>query len=69
MSKRLNRHKNILIELKEGEIFCKKCNGKGLIPNKRRNTPITTSKYLICNVCLGDGKIDWVENVTGKKIF
>ncbi|MFW9871520.1 MAG: hypothetical protein ACFFG0_00250 [Candidatus Thorarchaeota archaeon] len=66
---RLNKKKNQLIELKEGESFCSKCNGHGLIlrpKTKRYTLPLTAAKYLTCDKCLGAGKLDWVEKATGK---
>ena len=63
-----NKYKNKLIYLKEGEDFCKKCKGKGMVTIKGKFRFIFSTKYhtLKCNVCLGDGKIDWIEKVTGK---
>jgi len=63
-----NKYKNKLIYLKEGEEFCEKCKGKGMvtIKGKFRNPFDTKYHTLRCDVCLGDGKIDWIEKVTGK---
>jgi len=64
-----NRYKNKLVSLKEGEEFCKKCKGKGVVlaPGTFRHHPFTSKiNKLKCNICLGDGKIDWIEKVTGK---
>lgn len=58
--KRYNSEKKQLIELYEGEEFCSKCKGKGRVP-------IRDNIMLRCNLCNGDGKIDWVEKVTGKR--
>jgi len=39
------------IELKEGEVICNKCNGKG-----------TKDGIWLCDKCSGEGKVDWVNN-------
>jgi len=39
------------LNLKLGEVICDKCHGKGGW----------------CEKCHGDGKLDWVENIVGKK--
>jgi DnaJ-class molecular chaperone len=67
---RFNRFKNELIRLQEGEQFCKKCSGKGVVPNKNKiyySSVFPKLKYLTCSECLGDGKIDWIEKITGKE--
>ena len=66
---RLNKKRNQLIELKAGEQFCPKCRGSGLVPNRKKSLAWTTAKYLTCDKCLGDGKLDWVEIATGKNIM
>lgn len=56
-----------VIEIEEFEYICDKCYGKGQIKSKlktKSGRPIT----LRCNKCLGAGKLDWIENVTGKAI-
>ena len=65
-----NKYKRKVIVLSEGEEFCKKCRGRGVVyaPGKLKNPSFTTKVYpLRCNECLGDGKIDWIEKVTGKQ--
>ena len=60
-----NYHIKNYIEIEEGEELCPKCKGKG-----RVNVPSVVKFYnvtLCCDKCLGDGKIDWLEKVTGKK--
>ena len=59
--RRYNSHKKQIIELCEGEEFCPKCFGKGKVP-------IRDNIVLTCNICAGDGKIDWVEKITGKGV-
>lgn len=64
MNERYNDYRKRLISLNEGEKFCPKCDGRGRVKefNKYRVNKIS----LICNKCLGDGKIDWIETATGK---
>ena len=50
----------IINNLEEGEIICSECNGTGV--NRHG-----TFEY-VCSKCQGDGKLDWVENVVGKKV-
>lgn len=64
INKRYNINKKRYIELKEGERFCFKCDGKGCAPKKKEGLRTVMLK---CNECLGDGKIDWIEEVIGKK--
>lgn len=68
---RFNKFKKRLISLCSGEKFCRKCNGEGVVSNRSKNfrpLPITAAKYLTCSKCFGDGKLDWVEQVTGKAL-
>ena len=64
INKRYNINKKQYIELNEGERFCSKCDGSGRVRNRKYGLPIITLK---CDKCLGDGKIDWIEEVIGKK--
>ena len=68
MNKRYNSKLKRYVILNEGERFCPKCDGKGEIPKKSPNFFSKSNLMLVCNKCLGDGKIDWVENVVGKKV-
>ena len=49
----------------KGEIICPKCKGSGNqadwmhLPDYRA--------YMECSHCNGEGKLDWIENVVGKK--
>jgi DnaJ-class molecular chaperone len=53
------------MELKEGEVICPKCKGSGNqadwmhLPDYR--------VHMECCHCNGSGKLDWIENITGKK--
>jgi len=52
-------------DLEEGEMICSKCKGVGFL-NKIKSE--NTSMYKdICPKCQGSGKLDWIENVMGKK--
>jgi DnaJ-class molecular chaperone len=67
MNKRYNSHYKTYIYLNEGEEFCRKCDGKGRIFDKRRYfSNVKIVKSLICSTCLGTGKLDWIEKVVGK---
>lgn len=56
------RDKEKKLNLEEGEIICDKCNGRGVNPIKNKfEFPIP------CNKCQGLGKLDWIENIVGKK--
>lgn len=60
-----NIHLKRVITINECERFCKKCKGRGKV---RRDTisSIPSIITLVCDECLGDGKIDWIEEVVGK---
>lgn len=62
---RYNSHTRKHIVLKEGEYFCKKCNGSGVVP--RSNGYHKRNSTLVCDKCLGEGKLDWIEKAVGKR--
>lgn len=64
---RYNVNTKQYIYLDEGEDFCKKCDGKGRVMSKNKVFESTNRYSLICDKCLGCGKIDWLEKITGKK--
>jgi DnaJ-class molecular chaperone len=64
ISGKYNWFKRTLIFLKDGEQFCDKCGGWGVVSRTNPNKKVTR---LTCSKCLGEGKLDWVEKVTGKK--
>jgi len=66
INQRYNINKKQYIELLEGERFCPKCDGKGKVP-KTKMKGIHLTVMLQCDKCLGDGKIDWIEEATGKR--
>lgn len=55
-----------MVTLEPGEVKCDMCNGEGragwTIPIQHiRSYPI------ICGKCRGTGKLDWIENIVGKR--
>jgi DnaJ-class molecular chaperone len=72
MNKRYNAHKKNYVVLEEGQEFCRKCGGSGLVRknryDKRPFPPVPKNHMLVCDNCLGEGKIDWVEKATGKMV-
>jgi len=65
MDKALNTYLKKYITLDEGEEFCPNCKGKGKLPLKFDGKGL--SMLLRCHVCGGEGKLDWIEKVVGKK--
>ena len=71
------------IKLQKGEVICDKCKGNGLfciVQSKHitlqycynRQCLKTKSEcdgfnYQLCPKCNGEGKLDWVENIVGKR--
>ena len=58
--------------LKKGNIYCKECNGYGTIELSYKRCSYGSSndilvKNLVCPQCHGDGQLDWIEQVVGKK--
>jgi len=57
------------MKLEEGEGICDQCIGTGYelnIPIERYNAGYYNKHYK-CSKCQGEGKLDWVENIVGKK--
>lgn len=54
--------------LKDGDAFiCKVCGGTGKVREKQSRW----SRRVVrndCPVCKGDGKLDWIEKIVGKKL-
>lgn len=48
------------------EFVCKKCEGTGCY--RAITTDVKDPRFLNCPECQGEGKLDWVENIVGKKI-
>jgi DnaJ-class molecular chaperone len=71
MNKRYNAHKKNYVVLEEGQEFCRKCGGSGLVRRSKyegKHRPKRKNRMLICDNCLGEGKIDWVEKAVGKMV-
>jgi len=51
------------LKLSEGEVRCNVCDGDGIIKE------VTESSVTVgtCPHCLGNRKLDWIENVVGKR--
>jgi DnaJ-class molecular chaperone len=68
IEKRYNYYHKKIIAIGDGERFCPKCNGKGKIfSGKEFYLRRIFNIRLTCDKCLGDGKIDWVEQAIGKQ--
>jgi len=55
------------IKLKEGEVICDKCNGTGGEYQDPNVGPKMSNYFIKCDKCYGSGKLDWIENIVGKK--
>jgi len=49
------------MNLEEDEHICPKCNGNRVVCRKKDDV------WIICPFCQGVGKLDWIENVVGKR--
>lgn len=65
--KRYNSNFKRFIKLNDGERFCPKCDGNGRVKRERIGEFPLFHSTLKCDKCLGDGKIDWIEEATGKR--
>jgi hypothetical protein len=54
------------MKVKEYEYICDECDGLGLVKRKYEEFEFVT-KSTTCPKCLGAGKLDFIENITGKK--
>ncbi len=53
-------------KIKESEVVCTECNGKGYMQfKKHKKSKFFTQVY--CEECEGSGKLDWIENIVGKR--
>ena len=52
-------------KLEEWETVCNKCDGGGSFPKKFAK--LEDPYYSICSKCQGEGKVDWIENIVGRK--
>lgn len=60
------------VDLKPGEMICSECKGKRFItkvyiPPNQFGKPKEKTDINTCPKCYGAGKVDWVENIVGKK--
>ena len=53
--------------LKEGMVYCKKCNGNGLIKPYRLEPYLRVTNK--CDKCNGIGQILWIDLITGKEPY
>jgi len=51
--------------LEDHEVFCPKCKGTGKGETWKSGEFEFTPE---CNHCLGEGKLDWLERIIGKKL-
>lgn len=49
------------MKLNKGEIICPKCNGTGI--NVFESEGRKSRGVFICNICGGEKKIDWIQNI------
>lgn len=47
------------------EFVCEKCEGTGCY--RSITSDVTDPRFLRCPQCQGEGKLDWIENIVGKK--
>mgnify|MGYP002628953280 CR=1 FL=1 len=59
------------MEIEPGEVICDKCNGTGetirLFMFNYSGMNEHGERKDMCPKCKGDGKLDWIDNVLGKK--
>jgi len=48
------------MDLKDGEVICPECEGNYIVGKGK-------SVVWGCDKCKGYGKLDWIENIVGKK--
>ncbi len=53
------------VNLEEWEMVCDKCKGGGSFPKKF--SKLEDPYYSTCSKCQGKGKVDWIENIVGRK--
>jgi len=55
------------MELEPGEVICNKCDGETFIRYTEERGNGFYPMKIVCNKCNGTGKLDWIENIVGKK--
>jgi len=48
-------------------MICDQCEGTGKVPVSKHNGITVIESLKQCPKCVGHGKVDWVENVVGKR--
>jgi hypothetical protein len=59
------KENNSNVILNDGDQLCFQCNGKRVV--HAYNTHSRKTVEVLCGACLGKGKLDWLEMVTGAK--
>ena len=63
--------KTIILNEEEGEIICPKCKGNCIIFTGKLSVSdfdkVPIEDTVICPKCFGTGKLDWIENILGKR--
>jgi RecJ-like exonuclease len=63
MKKIRNYYTDNPVVLRDGEILCRKCKGRGFVEEKIS----TLTMSVMCKFCLGNGKVLWTEDMMGGK--
>jgi len=48
-------------------MICDQCQGSGKVPVSKHNGITVIESLKQCPKCVGTGKVDWIENVVGKR--
>ena len=62
--------KTIRLNGDKGEMICPECKGHCIVATGTTVSEFDSSvieNATICSKCHGDGKLDWIENIVGKK--
>jgi len=55
-----------MTKLNDGEYYCPECKGKTLVI-QTEYLKSGSNKLMACPICLGTGKLDWIDFTKGKK--
>jgi len=47
-------------------LICNECNGKGITITPKDQSP-PKFKWYYCSKCKGSGRLNWIENIFGKR--